>query len=160
MYEQLTKSGIGEAIECVEGRPVEELRAKSKTHNEALVKSLREYPCANGLLEAAKADAEIGRMTKPTDISEEIPEGILLHPRFGVEQVNEDGTIKLRPVDHMSWSPGEGMEEPSKKELKRGSVNGYTCPQEKMRPDTLDKFIAVLTTFVSTVGCIPGLFKV
>ena len=71
MYEQLTKSGIGEAIECVEeGRSVEELRAKSKTHNEALVKSLREDPCANGLLEAAKADAEIGRMTKPTDISE------------------------------------------------------------------------------------------
>ena len=53
-----------------------------------------------------------------------------------------------------------GIEEPSKKELNHGSVNGYTCPQEKMRPDTLDKFIAVLTTFVSTVGCIPGLFKV
>ena len=70
MYEQLTKSGIGEAIECVEGRSVEELRAKSKTHNGALVKSLREDACANGLLEAAKADAEIGRMTKPTDISE------------------------------------------------------------------------------------------
>ena len=99
-------------------------------------------------------------MTKPTDISEQIPEGILLHPRFGVEQVKEDGTVKLRPVDHMSWSPSEGIEEPSKKELKHGSVNGYTCPQEKMRPDTLDKFIAVLTTFVSTVGCIPGLFKV
>jgi len=116
--------------------------------------------CAVKLLEAASADAALGRMTIPVDITNAIPQGVLLHPRFGVEQVKEDGTTKLRPVDHLSWSPGDAEEAPTKKDIKRESVNGYTIPQEKMRPDTLDKFIAVLTSFVMTVGCIPGLFKV
>ena len=160
MYEKLKKSGVGEEVECVEGRPVEDLRAKGKAHNEALIKSLREDVCADKLLEAASADAALGRMTVPVDITNAIPQGVLLHPRFGVEQVKEDGTTKLRPVDHLSWSPGDAEEAPTKKDIKRESVNGYTIPQEKMRPDTLDKFIAVLTSFVMTVGCIPGLFQV
>ena len=99
-------------------------------------------------------------MTELVGITDEIPQGVLLHPRFGVEQVREDGSIKMRPIDHLSWSPGDEAEAPSKKEIKHESVNGYTVPQEKMRPDTLDKFITVLVSFVATVGCIPGLFKV
>ena len=160
MYEKLKKSGVGEEVECVEGRPVEELRAKCKTHNESLIKSLREDACGEKLLAATSVDVALGRMTELVDITDEIPQGVLLHPRFGVEQVREDGSIKMRPIDHLSWSPGDEAEAPSKKEIKHESVNGYTIPQEKMRPDTLDKFITVLVSFVSTVGCIPGLFKV
>ena len=160
MYEKLKKSGIGEEIECAEGRSVEELRQKSKEHNEALVGQLREDTTSEKLLEAVWADAELGRMTEPIDITSGIPHDVLLHPRFGVEQLKEDGSKKLRPVDHMSWSPGEPELKQTKKQLKANSINGYTWPQEKMRPDTLDKFIGVLKTFVAVVGCLPGLWKV
>ena len=113
----------------------------------------------NGLPEAARADAELGRMTAPVDITDDVPQRVLLHPRFGVEQTKEDVTIKLRPVDQLSWVPCGFLENPSKKEAKRDSANGYSTSQEKIRLDTLENFIGVLQTFVSSVGCIPGLFK-
>ena len=125
-----------------------------------MVGQLREDTTSEKLLEAAWADAELGRMTEPIDITSGIPHDVLLHPRFGVEQLKEDGSKKLRPVDHMSWSPGEPEMKQTKKQLKANSINGYTWPQEKMRPDTLDKFINVLKTFVAVVGCLPGLWKV
>ena len=160
MYEKLKKSGIGEEIECVEGRSVEELRQKSREHNETLEGQFKEVTTSEKLLEAAWADAELGRMTEPIDITSGIPHDVLLHPRFGVEQLKEDGSKKVTPVDHMSWSPGEPELKQTKKQLKANSINGYTWPQEKMRPDTLDKFISVLKTFVAVVGCLPGLWKV
>ena len=60
----------------------------------------------------------------------------------------------------MSWSPGEPEQKRTKRQLKANSINGYTWPQEKMRPDTLDKFIGVLKKSVAVAGCLPGLWKV
>ena len=44
-------------------------------------------------------------MSKPIPV-ERAPVGkVLLNPRFGVEQTKEDGSIKVRAIDHLSWSP-------------------------------------------------------
>ena len=59
----------------------------------------------------------------------------LLHPRFAVENVRADGSVKVRPVDNFSWSAFG--------EKKDGSVNGFVQPSEKLRHDTLDTLAAV-----------------
>ena len=60
----------------------------------------------------------------------------------------------------MSWSDGDGIGRQKKSVVKIGSINGHTFPQEKMRPDTLDRFIGVLMVFANTVTRAPGLIKV
>ena len=47
-----------------------------------------------------------------------------------------------------------------KRARKEWSVNGFTAPAEKIRHDTLDELAMVMTRFVETLGCIPGLLKV
>ena len=126
MYEKLKKTGTGEERECVEGRSVEELHQKNGEHNNTLVGQLREDTTSEKLLEAAWADAELGRMTEPFDIIKSIPHDVLLHPRFGVEQLTEDCSKKLRPVDHMSWGPGELEQNQTKRQFQANSGNGYT----------------------------------
>ena len=64
----------------------------------------------------------------------------LLHPRFAVENVKPDGAVKVRPVDHFSWSAfGKKKED---------SVNGHVHPSEKLKHDTLDMLAEVLVDFV------------
>ena len=101
-----------------------------------------------------------GRMTEPVLVDEGIPADVLLHPRFSVAQEKEDGSLKIKPVDNMSWSDGDGAGDPKEMDLKVGSINGHTFPQEKMRPDTLDRFIELLTLFATTVTRVPGLIEV
>ena len=44
-------------------------------------------------------------MSRPLPVEKAPLQSILLNPRFGVEQLKEDGSIKVRAVDHLSWSP-------------------------------------------------------
>ena len=141
-------------------KSIDAIRKKRAQSNAALIKSLREDEHAATLLEATKADWVAGRMTEPVLVDEGIPADVLLHPRFSVAQEKEDGSMKIRPVDNMSWSNGDGAGNRKKKEQKVGSINGHTFPQEKMRPDTLDRFIGLLTLFATTVTRVPGLIKV
>ena len=160
MYEMLPRSGIGEATPTDDVKSIEAIRKKRDKSNAALIKSLREDEHAGALLEATEADWIAGRMTEPVLVDEEIPVDVLLHPRFSVAQEKEDGSLKIRPVDNMSWSDGDGSGNRKKKDIKVGSVNGHTFPQEKMRPDTLDRFIGLLTLFATSVTHVPVLIKV
>ena len=44
-------------------------------------------------------------MSKPVSLDMAPLDEVLLNPRFGVEQLKEDGSIKVRAIDHFSWSP-------------------------------------------------------
>ena len=92
---------------------------------------------------------------------------VLLNPRFSVVQDKPDGSVKIRPIDNMSWSAcptlsankGE-TQGTRKKARKEGSVNGYTWPAEKLRHDTLDALTRAKRAFVVLLNVTPGLIKV
>ena len=94
-------------------------------------------------------------MTEPVLVDEGIPVDVLLHPRFSVAHEKEDGSLKIKPVDNISWSDGDGAGKRKRKDLKVGSINGHTLPQENMRLDTLDRFIGLLTLFAAIVTRVP-----
>ncbi len=86
--------------------------------------------------------------------------GIRLHPRFSVIQGHRcgacicgrgdvpcicqcgrvDGTIKVRPVDHFSWSAAGR----SAKKRKLGSVNGQTEVLEALSHNHLDDLVEAM----------------
>ena len=112
-----------------------------------------------------REDAVLGRMSDPTPVEAIDLNDMLLCPRFGVEQVKANGCIKVRPVDNLSWGecpPNYPLDKSKsmKRARKEWSVNGFTAPAEKIRHDTLDELAMVMTRFVETLGCIPGLLKV
>ena len=107
-------------------------------------------------------DAALGRMSAPRKVSaDDVPQELLFHPRFAVEQSRPDGILtKIRPVDDFSWS-APVMERGSKRARECESVNGYTYPAEKMHHDTLDGLIeAMRTTHIDLLGETPALYKV
>ena len=140
---------------CDKVKSLAALEAGTLENNRKLVASLREDDLAPELLEATQKDIRLGRMGALQEYDEAQCAGTLLHPRFGVSQQKEDGSVKVRPVDNFSWSAWGG----SKKEAKEESVNGHVHPTEKLRHDTLDMLALVLVFFVQTVGSIPGLLK-
>ena len=135
------------------------------------------------LLQLAVDDSKEGRMSVPVSLEMAPLDEVLLNPRFGVEQLKEDGSIKVRAIDHFSWSPAAhafGMasegERLSKKvqprcpcklvgqcrplqARKEFSVNGHVMPTEKLRHDTLDALALAASMFVDLVGVVPALFK-
>ena len=76
---------------------------------------------------------------------------VLLHLRFSVSQTRSDGSVKIRPVDHFSWSGCDRQKE--------NSVNGHTAPREKLSHETLDELAVAMKHFVGAVGETPGLVK-
>ena len=106
----------------------------------------------------------MGRMTEPATVEESAINDLLLCPRFGVEQVKADGSLKVRPVDNFSWGecpPGCTLDKQMsrKRARKEWSVNGFTAPSERIRHDTIDELATVMTHFVETLGSVPGLLK-
>ena len=106
-----------------------------------MLRQLREDANSVELHRLAQEDAALGRMSVPVAVeSTEAVACLLLSPRFGVEQIKDDGTVKVqrasnkllqgcshtacqvRAVDHLSWSPGTriaeagGEEPPTKKD--------------------------------------------
>ena len=119
---------------------------------------MRQDPNAEQLMELTLADVALGRMTEPVPYVSAEMANVHLSPRFGVEQEKQDGSVKVRPIDHFSWSGGH-VGCASKLRRKEESVNGYTFPQEKMRTQTLDFLWIAMTTFVQILGELPCLFK-
>ena len=156
MLEELHCSGVGDPIQCDRVKSIADLRNGCATSNEALIREMRADPEAETLLECTRADAALGRMTMPVPYKAEEWKNVLLHPRFSVTQGREDGSVKVRPIDNLSWSTGAS----SKAEAKAGSVNGHVSPTEKLRHDTLDAFAAALCIFVALFGVCPALLKV
>ena len=166
MLGELACSGVGEAVSVDYVKSIGELMGSCERSNAALLRELREDSNAADLLRLAKEDAALGRMSEPVPAAETHLSQVLLNPRFGVEQEKEDGSMKVRAIDHLSWSPSTRCDEstaecrPTKKARKEASVNGYTLPAEKMSHDTLDVLTAAMRQYKEVVGCVPGLIKV
>ncbi len=83
---------------------------------------------------------------------------VRLVPRFAVEQgVKQDGTKKIRPVDHLSWScaPNHGRKR-SRACTKAESINGhYTMPGE-VKHDHLDDLLATMRMHYQLIGKVGG----
>lgn len=164
MLGELQRSGVGEPMCLDRVKSVAALQASCEKSNAVLVNQLREDSNASELLRITREDAAMGRMTEPVPVSAIDTAQALLNPRFGVEKEKEDGEIKVRAVDHLSWSPGtqgdaEMPSRPCKRARKEASVNGHTVPAEKMRHDTLDSLAVAMRQYVEVVGVIPGLIK-
>ena len=120
MVGELDCSGVGTPTPVDLVKNVAELKASCQTHNTELLPQLREDSNASELLRLASEDAKLGRMSFPKPAQADGMSEILLNPRFGVEQLKEDGSVKVRAVDHLSWSPSSQLENgrgepPSKK---------------------------------------------
>eukprot|EP00973_Karenia_brevis_P062660 8713076-Karenia_brevis.AAC.1 len=53
-----------------------------------------------------QAEAKKGRMSAPKPLHDAEAGGWLLHPRLSVEQLNQDGSLKIRGIDHSSYCGG------------------------------------------------------
>ena len=149
MVGRLPRSGIGLNVDAAGDVQPEALRACAVQRNDALLRSLKEADESCELMDMTYEDARRGRMSWPRVVDQLVSEPGLLHPRFAVKQTRPDGTVKLRAVDHFSWSENrQGL-----------SVNSETSASEKMRHDTLDKLGEVMKRLVKSTGQIPGLFK-
>ena len=122
LYGLLQQAGIGEARDVEEpGDPVACLKGRCKVSNRQLLASLREGEHAQGLMELACLDASLGRMSDPIPAEQCCLDDVLLAPRFAVVQgVQADGSVKIRAVDHFSWSctPDGAPTRRSKREMK------------------------------------------
>ena len=165
MLGELPRSGIGTPADRDRVKSLAELSAGTLASNKQLIAELREDAHASELLRATREDAALGRMAAPAILLGEPPSDILLHPRFTVEQTREDGSLKFRAVDHLSWSsmePGvmSARVLSKKKAMRAASVNGFTFPAEKMHHDTVDTLFDAMALHVGLLGEEPGLIKV
>ena len=165
MLGELHRSGVGASCDrdCVKSIAV--LQASCLASNECLLKELKEDSLSADLWQATEKDARLGRMSEPRPVDEADLGTVLLNPRFAVEQLKEDGSTKVRAIDHLSWSPGwrseaSPTERPTKRARKEESVNGHTAPAEKMHHDTLNTLEHTMRMFVEETGQVPGLMKV
>ena len=141
--------------DCVEKEYVTSLRNKISSSNRKLVSSLCESDHSKELLRQAQLDAEKGRMSMPLLVEDAGHLDYLLAPRFGVAQWRTDGTVKLRPIDHFSWSKdGRG-----KRKQQLTSVNGAANTADTVKHDTLDDMARAMRVFRDMVKAEPGLYK-
>ena len=161
MIGELECSGIGNPCDVDRVRNINELRSSCESSNKALLQGLRQCSHARALLEQTKKDAALGRMSEPELLADADAHALLLNPRFGVEQEKEDGTVKVRAIDHLSWSPSTqgAAERPSKRRRKEASLNGHVTASEKLHHDTLDALALAMKKYVEQLDCIPGLLK-
>ena len=154
----LPRSGIGRAVEMELAASTDSLRASVEASNKLLLDSLREDEWSDQLYEITLKDARLGRMSYPVEAKHADLKNTLLHPRFGVSQLKEDGTYKVRAVDNFSWSARVARDK--KKRGIDGSVNAFTVAFEKLTHDSLDVLVAALCEFHSLSDEVPGLVKI
>ena len=95
-------SGVGRHVGVDYVKDIAELEASCAVSNKALVRELREDPNSEALLSLTQEDAAMGRMSMPVPLGKWVPDHVLLNPRFGVVQARDDGSTKVRAVDHLS----------------------------------------------------------
>ena len=87
---------------------------------------------------------------------------VLLHPRFSVTQEKADGTFKVRPVDHFSWSPlktGGLGKLARKRKIQEASVNGHCVPSETLHHDHLDVLLSAMAQAKELTGKTQAMYK-
>eukprot|EP00973_Karenia_brevis_P093203 12416188-Karenia_brevis.AAC.1 len=147
----IPECGVGEHVDKNQAVNPQVLWESRKEANSCLVSTLRSDEYSEWLLENARAEAGMGRLSTPRVVDEHACVGMILQPRFAVRQIRADGTTKLRPIDHFSWSPGKGGRE--------HSVNGHTTMNERFRHHTLDHLMKLMMLFMQILGEPPGIFK-
>ena len=162
----LDRCGQGDEVRAASAHDANSLWESRKISNEQLIGSLKEQTevvgantgtVAEALLATTEQEASMGRVAKPRVlVDNEVPDDVLLHPRFGILQEKEDGTVKVRPIDNFSWSRF-GFRRGALR--KAHSVNGHTYPVDKVKHQNLDEFTALLQHFQQQTGCQPHLFK-
>ena len=122
----LQRSGCGVANAVAEPMDAEAcLKDMCAVSNARLLESLKEDEHTEGLMNLARLDASLGRMSEPAPAEQCCLDKVLLAPRFAVEQgVQVDGSVKLRAIDNFSWScaPVGPAPRRSKREMK-GACN-------------------------------------
>ena len=82
-----------------------------------------------------------------------VAQQVLLVPRIAVEQgLRPDGSIKVRPVDHFSWSFNQSGKRRTRTETKAGSVNGHYTMPGAVRHDHLDDLLSAMRMFWTILG--------
>ena len=134
--------------------------------NQQLLTSLRADANEDGLHELALDDWEKSRLSEPSPASACDLGQVRCVPRFGVEQgVKADGSMKLRAVDHFSWSHCADVgnhgrkRKRTKKAVKASSVNGHYDMSCNVAHDHLDALLASLRMHKDLIGEVPGLWK-
>ena len=129
LYGWLALAGIGLEKHGEVSGDIAELWEHKVRSNTFLIKQLKQDQHHEELHRLTETDASLGRMTPPRLASETDLSYVRLVPRFGVEQgLREDGTVKSRAIDNMSWcvAPEEAKQFLSKKKQKELSINGCT----------------------------------
>ena len=162
LYGLLACSGIGEPLDAPVS-PGESLwNLECESLNKSLLGSVREDPHADALMKCAVDDSAMGRMTAPVPVCVVDLDRVLLHPRFAVAQEKVDGSIKVRPVDHFSWSPLKTKnlgKMARKRKIKAASINGHCVPSESLHHDHLDVLLATMARAKQLMGGTPAMFK-
>ena len=104
MLGELPYSGNGTQLDANGEKSIGQLRGACRSRNSKLLKTLKEDDHGVDLLAITRDDAKKGRMSWPVPAAGVEVGEMLLHPRFAVEQTRADGSIKLRAIDHLSWS--------------------------------------------------------
>jgi hypothetical protein len=132
----------------------------SHLENRTLLDGLREGSFADELHAITLDDASKGRMTKPVPAGQVDLTSVRLAPRFAVAQgLKEDGSIKLRAVDHLSYSAPLCGQKRTRHQVKADSLNGHCQLAEKVTHDHLDGIAAGMRLFIQNIGEVPHLWK-
>ena len=123
MLGELPCSGIGSPAAPTASKPLGLLRSSVPESNQRLLSKLRKDAHGEELLAATRDDASVGRMSDPVPPADFDTDGALLHPRFANVRLRDDGSQKIRAVDHFSWSAFG--------EKKNGGVSTVPPPQLK-----------------------------
>ena len=95
---ELDRSGVGETVVVDTVKSLTGLRASIRANNEVLVRQLREDDHSQTLLEMARDEVELGRLSLLAPLDQVDTGGMLLNPRFGVAQQKESGEWKVHVV--------------------------------------------------------------
>ena len=126
--------------------------------NEMLIGSLRVDEHEAALHELALNDYKSGRMSKPQEVNWNDMAKVKLVPRFAVEQgVKPDGSVKIRAVDHFSWSSPDTAtagKERTRKEVKAHSLDGHYTVTNDLSHDHLDVLMEATRLYFATLGSV------
>ena len=142
----------------------DKLKGNIESSNKRLKRTLKEDQHHEKLLGLVKTDWGLDRMTEPVIGGSELLSGVLVHPRFAVEQTKTDGSLKYRAVDNLSWAaePVNAAKDAGRSHkfaTKLNSVNGHVFPTEKMKHESIDMMVDLLKTHVKKHKKAPHLWK-
>ena len=95
MIGELDRSGVGETVYVDKVKSVQGLRASCRANNQVLLRQLKEDDHAQVLLEMAREEEELVRLSLLAPVGQVDTQHMLLNPRFGVAQQKECGAWKV-----------------------------------------------------------------